>query len=114
MIDKLTPFLDNQFKKISPVLTNPYVLATLTIIVFAYASIIRPPLPNSVQKIFSNEIFRILFLFLILMISFDRAPHIALIVSIAFFFTMRYVFNTDTLKRMHLFETYRSINRNGY
>jgi hypothetical protein len=103
--------MDNLNSVLNKTLNNQYVIAILTIFVFSYAALLRPPLPNSVQKLFSNNIFSIIFLFLILIVSVDTAPHVALLVSLAFFFTMRYVFKTDAMKRTKLFETYQNIKR---
>jgi len=68
---------------LNAILDNQYIKATLTIIVLMYASSIGPDLPSYIKVLFNNPIFRILFLFLIVMKA-ERDPLFALSLSILF------------------------------
>lgn len=76
---------------INKYLNNEYVVATLTAFAIVYASQSRIELPKWLVDLFKNDIFRVLYLSLLLMIPFDKAPHVSLIIAIVFVVTMKYI-----------------------
>lgn len=83
--------LTNLSDKAMDVLNNEYVLIVLGILVTVYASMASVALPSSLKTLFKNDVFRVVFLSLLLMHRFDKSPHIALSVALVFVITMHYI-----------------------
>jgi hypothetical protein len=90
-------------------LDNEYVIAVVTIMFIAYASFLRMPLPPYLMTLFSNDIFRVVFLFMLLFVSFKETPHIALIISLVFVISMHYVFKTESFYNVKSFEQFQTV-----
>lgn len=73
------------------VFNNEYCLATLLVFAFVYAQMSAFDMPNWVQDLFKNDIFKIAFLSLIVMIPAHQAPHVAIIVAIIFVMTLNFL-----------------------
>jgi hypothetical protein len=84
------------------------VLILLAFIVALYASMLCAKLPNYIVALFRNDIFRVLFLSLLLIYSFKSKPEIALIIAIIFVITLEFlnyreaIENYDTAKVLKL------------
>lgn len=78
-------------------INNDVVVIILAIIVASYASMIRIELPEYIKTLFKNNIFRIVFLSLLLIYSFNASPHIALAVALVFVLTL-YFLNYEEIK----------------
>lgn len=74
------------------VFENKYVYTAITIFVILYASQIGPKLPEYMMKLFDNNIFKIVFLFLIL-VRANKDPAFSLILGVAFVLISNYVRN---------------------
>ena len=72
-------------------LNNNILVIIIAIIVAAYASQTRIQLPNYIRKLFTNNIFRVVFLSLLLIYSFDKAPHVAIAVALIFVLTLHFL-----------------------
>ena len=72
------------------ILDNPYVVATLTILIFLYTASIRPELPPYIKVLFNNPIFRVFVLFLVV-VRGNKDPAFSLAISIAFVTTLTYL-----------------------
>ena len=72
------------------ILDNPYVIGTLTMFIFLYATTIRPDLPPYIRVLFRNPIFRVFILFLIV-VRGNKNPLFALSIAIAFVTTLTYL-----------------------
>jgi len=72
------------------ILDNPYVIGTLTMFIFLYAATIRPDLPPYIKVLFTNPIFRVFLLFLIV-VRGNKDPVFALAIAIAFVTTLTYL-----------------------
>jgi len=72
------------------ILDNPYVMGTLTMFIFLYAATIRPDLPPYIRVLFTNPIFRVFVLFLIV-VRGNRDPLFAMAIAIAFVTTLTYL-----------------------
>jgi hypothetical protein len=71
---------------------NNYVVAILAILVVSYGfTLSRIPLPGYLRNLFSNNIFRVLFLSLLLIHDFDKAPHVAIAIALIFVITLHYI-----------------------
>ena len=63
---------------------DEYIVICIVLIVILYASIEKSSMPPFMINIFKNDIFRIIFLFSLLMINFDKSPYLAIIIAILF------------------------------
>ena len=72
-------------------LNNEYVLIAMTLFVVLYASMGQMDVPTWLKALFKNDVFRVVFLSLLLIYRFDKTPHVALIVALVFIFSMNYV-----------------------
>lgn len=73
------------------ILNNDVVLVIVTLLIGLYAADIRINLPAPIMELFKSNIFRVVFLSLLLIYTFDKTPHVAIIVSLIFVVTMYYV-----------------------
>ena len=87
---------------------NEYTVAIVMIVAIAYASLSRPTLPAWLTKLFKNDIFRVVFLSLLLMFNFEKAPHVALTVALVFVVTLHYINENDAKEQFGLLETFRA------
>jgi hypothetical protein len=76
---------------ISEVFDNKYVTTGITIILGLYAALLGPNLPPYIQNLFSNTIFRIIVLFLVV-VSGTKEPKLAIMIAVAFVLTLDYVY----------------------
>lgn len=76
-------------------LNNEYVIIGMTLFVVLYASMSQMELPNWLLALFKNDVFRVVFLSLLLMYRFEKAPHVAVIVSLVFVISMQYVMTQE-------------------
>jgi hypothetical protein len=91
------------------ILNNEYVIAVVTIMFIAYAAFLRIPLPSYIMSLFSNDIFRVVFLFMLLFVSFKETPHIALIIALVFVISMHYVFKTEAFYNVRRLEQFQNV-----
>jgi hypothetical protein len=82
---------------ISKIFDNEYVNATIGLFLIVYASMGTIELPNWLVSLFKNDIFRVFYLSLLLMIPFEKAPSVSILVAIVFVVVMNYISN-KTLK----------------
>nr|QBK88356.1 MAG: hypothetical protein LCMiAC01_00200 [Mimivirus LCMiAC01] len=98
------------FKKI---MDNKYVTIILTLFLFLYGyTLSRVALPNYIKNLFNNNIFRIVFLSLLLIYNFDKSPHVALAVSIVFVLTLYYIGEREMKENFAYLEAYANKKRN--
>ena len=77
-------------------INNQYVVIALAMFVAFYAEKARVELPPTIKKLFSSDIFRVLFLSSMLVYKFNKAPQVSVVVSIVFLLTMHYL-NQDRI-----------------
>jgi hypothetical protein len=75
---------------IEQVFDNPYVRATLYILIFLYIASIRPKLPPFIKVLFLNPVFRVFILFLIV-VRGNNDPIFSLALATAFIVTLTYL-----------------------
>jgi hypothetical protein len=73
---------------IEELINNQYVIATLTLFLALYGSMSALSLPKWFTNLFKNDIFRVLFLSLLLIVPFESSPRIAIIIALIFVITM--------------------------
>lgn len=88
MSNIFTEFLKKGDDKLSGLKNNPYVSGTLIVLLLAYSGLVAPQLPNSIALLFESTVFKILFLFMILVV-FKQNPTISLLMAIAFVLSMQ-------------------------
>lgn len=98
---------------ISKVLNNEYLIGVLVIFCVIYASQYRPNLPNWIVKLFKNDIFRVVYLSLLLMIPFEKSPHVALIVALVFVITLHYINSQENYENFNLLESYKNSSKSN-
>lgn len=76
---------------LNEILNNEYVLIAMTLFVVLYGSMSQMDIPAWLKALFKNDVFRVVFLSLLLIYRFDKAPHVALIVALVFIFSLNYV-----------------------
>ncbi len=74
---------------------NKYFSTAITIILGLYAALLGPNLPPFVKKLFSNTLFRIGVLFLIV-VRGNQDPKMAIIIAVAFVLTLDYIHLSST------------------
>lgn len=84
-------------------LDNQYVAAIIGCLVVVYASQGQINLPKPVRNIFKNDIFRIIFLSLLVLIGTKSPPHVALAIAIIFVLTLHFI------NRQETFENFKNI-----
>ena len=80
---------------IEQVAHNHYVQIALAFLIALYAAPLSIELPPYIRNLFSNDIFRVVFLSLLMIYHFDKAPHIALIIALVFVITLHYIGNKE-------------------
>ena len=90
---------------------NDYLIATLIIFAIVYASQSQVDLPKWLVSLFKNDIFRIIYLSLLLVIPFDKAPHVAILVAVVFVITMKYIGDAETEENFALLMSDKRISR---
>lgn len=79
------------------ILDNDYVATFLALFVALYGiALSRVKLPDYIRNLFNNNIFRVLFLSLLMIHNFDKRPHVAIAVAMIFVLTMQYIDERET------------------
>ncbi len=71
-----------KIENVLSVLNNEHVAALLAILLTLYGALAQIQLPDFVVTLFKNDVFRVVFLSLLLIFRLDKAPHVALIVAL--------------------------------
>ena len=70
-------------------------------------------LPGYIKNLFSNPIFNIVFLSLLLIMRFNSAPHVAILIAVIFIVTAEYIREDEVKENMAYFENYSTLRRDG-
>lgn len=90
-------------------LDNDNVAVVLAILIGLYGlNLGRIELPDYIKNLFKNNIFRVVFLSLLLIYNFDRAPHVALVIALVFVITMNQLNQQEAQENFALLEAFRS------
>jgi hypothetical protein len=88
-------------------LNNEYFLIATGLLVAVYGAMSRVELPPFMVSLFKNDIFRVVFLSLLLIYRFEKAPHVALIVALTFILTMNYITEDEVRVQTESFKNIR-------
>lgn len=93
----------------SELLDNDWVTAGLWLFIVVFGlSLGRIELPCYIKNLFNNTFFRILFLSLLLVYNFKKAPHVALTVALVFVMTLDYLSVEKTKENFAYLEAFNS------
>jgi hypothetical protein len=88
----LVDFKNNLSKEVSNIKFNDIATSLLYLVLVLYASLVRPDLPNFMNTLFKNNLFRILVFFLIVYLSEKEGNFtLALLIALVFFVTMNFL-----------------------
>ena len=91
------------------ILDNDYVAAGLALFLGVYAIIAaRVELPGYLKNLFNNNIFRIVFLSLLLTQNLNKVPHVAITVALLFVLTLHYLNEQEIKENFAYLETFRN------
>ena len=94
-------------------LENEYVAVSIALFVALYGiTLSRMQLPEYIKNLFSNNIFRVIFLSLLLIHNFNRAPHVSLAIALVFVLTMHYINEQQIKENFVYLESFRAKLRN--
>ncbi len=92
------------------VANNKYVSTAITIGLGLYAALLGPNLPKFVKDLFTNTLFRILVLFLIV-VRGNKDPQMAIMIAVAFVLTLDYIYVRDAKEAFQMIE---GMSNNGH
>lgn len=93
-------------------LNNEYFVGTLYLFIMIYISQLRLELPDWLISVFKNDIFRVIYLMLLLMIPFEKAPHVAFVVAFSFVLISRTILQKENQETLELFTAKKFKNLN--
>ena len=79
---------------LSDILNDKYISTALTIMVGLYAATLGPDLPPFVKDLFSNSIFKIIVLFLVV-VRANKNPMMSIVIAVAFVMTLEHIQKKD-------------------
>ena len=93
-------------------LDNQYVAVAVALFVALYGLALgRMKLPDYIKNLFGNNIFRVVFLSLLLVYNFNKAPHIALAIALVFVLTLHYLNKQQTAENFQYLEAFNDRRR---
>lgn len=88
----------------------------MSVIIFASViyvlSLSNIKLPCSVKNLFDNIIFKMVFLSLIMVYTFEKSPHVALIIALVFVMTLEYLNKEKMYENCEYLKSYIDQNEN--
>lgn len=95
-----------------PNISNNWVAVILAFVVALYGlTMARVGLPSYIRNLFSNTIFRILFLSLLLMHNFQRTPHVAIAIALIFVLTLDYLNKQEASESFTIIKKVKKANK---
>jgi hypothetical protein len=89
-------------------LDSDYVSGILGLFLIVYASMSQIVLPNWLVSVFKNDIFRVLYLSLLLLIPFNKAPHVAIIIAILYVIIIGNIYRLEHMENVALVENFKA------
>lgn len=105
----------NTFDLTKPIdmVNNEYIAVLIALFIGLYAlSLGRMKLPDYIRNLFNNNIFRVVFLSLLLIHNFNRSPHVSLAIALVFVITMQYISDQEIKENFAYLESFRAELRN--
>lgn len=75
---------------LDPVFANPAIASTLKLFLVLYGGLAAPSIPSKVAPLFTNSLFRIFIMFLIVW-TFNHDPALSIIVAVVYFLSLTYL-----------------------
>lgn len=96
-------------------LNNDAVVIILALLVALYSSMVRVELPLYLKNLFQNNIFRVIFLSLLLIFTFDKAPHVAISIALIFVITLAFLNRQERIQNFQavLYYNYNDNNNDN-
>ena len=80
--------IQNKIERGLQIFDNPLVFTLTVMFIGMYASVIAPRMPGKIRKLFNNTVFKLVFFFIVILLA-HKDPRLALILSLAFVFTVQ-------------------------
>lgn len=94
-------------KNVDNILRNDYVAAIIALFVILYGlTLSRVQIPKFIRNLFNNDIFRVIFLSLLLIHNFNRSPHVALAIALIFVITLHFIHVQEIKETFDYYESY--------
>ena len=96
------------------ILENEYVAAGLALFLGVYAyTASRMRIPEYLRNLFNNNIFRIVFLSLLLTQNLNKSPHIAITIAFLFVITLHYIGEQEIKENFAYLEAFKNSLKRG-
>lgn len=96
------------FNSLLQYLDNEYVKIGLGVFLALYgAGISRVELPPSIKNLFNNNIFKVVWLSLLLILNFNKMPHVALTVALVLVLTLHQINKQEIKENFAYLEYYQ-------
>jgi len=96
----------------SELLDNDWVAGLLWLFIVLYGLALgKMELPSYIRNLFNNTLFKIVFLSLLLVYNFKKAPHVALTVALVFVMTLDYLNVEKTKENFAYLEAFENERR---
>jgi hypothetical protein len=82
---------------------SPYVLGGLVILMFMYYSDARAQLPITMTNLFKNDIFRVVFLALLLIPQLNESIYMSILIAVVFVLVMNRILIDETKENVEHF-----------
>ena len=82
---------------------SPYVLGGLVILMFMYNRYAHTQLPITVTNLFKNDIFRVVFLALLLIPQFNESLYVSILIAVFFVLVMNRILVDETKENVEQF-----------
>lgn len=95
------------------ILDNQWIAVAIALFIGLYGLTLgRVKLPGYIRNLFNNNIFRVVFLSLLLIQNFDKAPHVAVAVALVYVITLYYLGEQEINENFTYLESFRAQLRN--
>ena len=85
------------------------VITGLYLITALYAGLLRNNIPMPIYELFKNNLFRLVFLSLLLIVRFDKNPHVAILIVFVFIYTIYMINQTEVNENIANIEELRNL-----
>ena len=70
----------------------------------------RMDIPDGFRNLFNNNIFRVLFLSLLIAFGFKKSPHVAIIIALVFVLTLNILNEKEIEENFEMYENFINLN----
>lgn len=96
------------------ILDNNYVAVLIALFLGLYGyTLSRVEIPDYIRNLFSNNIFRIVWLSMLLIFNFNKSPHASILISMVFVLTLHYLNEREIKENFVYLEIFKQqLNKN--